>query len=422
MEDDNGLELSLSLTCCQLASKSKDIGDNSLDMRTEEGDRSSRLIDDFKHFLEGGTGKLESVTGSQRSEPSKPEERGLWISNDNKRPEVEEEKGPESINRRKFIFEEMNNQKKYGRESHNSDLQERSRQSHISLNTDDGSTAENEDVADSEVIGSTSRMVSRHENNGKKYIRGAAPCEAGNEVYSVFDTSAVDVSGQRAFTITPEKEFGAGKVPYNVTFPTQPVNILNMPHSISAKEHGGGPSVMPGNVSSMFGYSSVQLPILDKDNSRGLVSHPQQLHASYAGRFPSTTDKLNDGPSKISQVVQKPSEAPQYIGSALECNRSEGKQHVGDSGSKDESNKLPSELSSITPGIASDIKFGGCGSFPNLPWVSTKGPGPNGRTISGVTYRFSETQIKIVCACHGFHMFPEEFVWHASEEKSGPAA
>lgn len=81
---------------------------------------------------------------------------------------------------------------------------------------------------------------------------------------------------------------------------------------------------------------------------------------------------------------------------------------------------LPSEYPTIKPGIASELKFGGCGSSPNLPWVSTTAPGPNGRTISGVTYRYSPTQIKIVCACHGLHMSPEEFVRHAAEEPAKP--
>ncbi|KAI5417269.1 5-hydroxytryptamine receptor 2A, variant 2 [Lathyrus oleraceus] len=36
-------------------------------------------------------------------------------------------------------------------------------------------------------------------------------------------------------------------------------------------------------------------------------------------------------------------------------------------------------------GLAADVKFGGCGAYPNLPWVSTTNS--NRRTISGVTYR-----------------------------------
>lgn len=68
--------------------------------------------------------------------------------------------------------------------------------------------------------------------------------------------------------------------------------------------------------------------------------------------------------------------------------------------------------------LASNLKFGGCGSCPDLPWVSTTGPGPNGKTISGVTYQYDRNQRKIVCACHGSHMTEEEFVQHASADAS----
>lgn len=74
------------------------------------------------------------------------------------------------------------------------------------------------------------------------------------------------------------------------------------------------------------------------------------------------------------------------------------------------------DFPAIKPGIAADVEFGGCGSYPNLPWVSTTGPGPTGKTISGVTYRYNANQIKIVCACHGTHMSPEDFIRHASDE------
>lgn len=75
--------------------------------------------------------------------------------------------------------------------------------------------------------------------------------------------------------------------------------------------------------------------------------------------------------------------------------------------------RFPCESSAIKPGIAASLIFGGSGSCPDLPWVSATGPGPNGKTISGVTYKYSSNQVKIVCACHGTHMTPEEFVQHA---------
>lgn len=135
------------------------------------------------------------------------------------------------------------------------------------------------------------------------------------------------------------------------------------------------------------------------------------------------------------------SEATQYDGRTLERAKGDGKQPGPEEGSssqveedlkgsstnlkaKDASDRSTADgLSNnfsgiIKPGIAADLKFGGCGSYPNLPWVSTTGP--NGRKISGVTYKSSPSEIKIVCACHGSHMSPEEFVRHASEEHVNP--
>lgn len=65
------------------------------------------------------------------------------------------------------------------------------------------------------------------------------------------------------------------------------------------------------------------------------------------------------------------------------------------------------EASSLRPGVAPGVHFGGTGSPPELPWVTCNG------TISGVLYRVEKGQVRIVCACHGRHMTPAEFVQHA---------
>lgn len=146
----------------------------------------------------------------------------------------------------------------------------------------------------------------------------------------------------------------------------------------------------------------------------------------------------------VSSLVIPPnsSEATQYDGRTLERAKADGKQNGPEEGSssqveedargsstnlraKDASDRPTADgfslnFSAIKPGIAADLKFGGCGSYPNLPWVSTTSPGPNGKTISGVTYRYSTNEIRIVCACHGSHMSPEEFIRHASEEHDNP--
>ncbi|RVW38374.1 Ninja-family protein mc410 [Vitis vinifera] len=334
MEDENGLELSLGLSCVDPLSNQKQ-----LPKAAVEADASMNLNG-----------------------------RGLWAANNNRSPEVEEEKRPEL------------------------------------------------DVAESEVDVSTSRLASHPDDGSKRFVGAGGSSEVAKE----------------------------RNLAYCVPFPVQSVNI-NVPYSLHAKESNpvGAPGtsgyslpgmmqVMPpanneragiqpvntGNLPLMFGYSPVQLPMLDKNNSWGVASHSQQFHPPYAGKGPPNSDKHNDG-LKISQaavqaIPHNSPEASHYDGRALELTKGDGKQHP-----TEEAPLVKQKMiSAIRPGIAADMKFGGSGSHPNLPWVSTTGS--NGKTISGVTYRYSRDQIRIVCACHGSHMSPEEFVQHASEEHANP--
>lgn len=131
------------------------------------------------------------------------------------------------------------------------------------------------------------------------------------------------------------------------------------------------------------------------------------------------------------------SEAMPYEGRPLERIKGDGKQRVTEEGSSSQPEDVKGsstnlrgkdapeqpkgegstiDFSNIKPGLTADVKFGGSGSYPNLPWVSTTSS--NGRTISGVTYRYNTNQIRIVCACHGSHMTPEDFVRHANDEQA----
>ncbi|KAK0570381.1 hypothetical protein LWI29_000296 [Acer saccharum] len=495
MEDDNELELSLGLSCGGSSVKSKGKNGSSSDTKTEEGERGNKIVDDFRNFLHGATQKQDSSSGSKRSDPVKPQEnffndlskttadtdasmnlttRGLWVTNSSRSGEIEEEKRSEANNKRKMSFDEINNRKKPERESNPVELYDKAKTSHISITTEEGSTADNEDVAESEVEGSTSRLVSHHDDGSKRYIGVGGSSEVPKEVRG-FSDSVVDLQGQKRFNGSSENEFKVGNVTYGGPFSVQPVNIMNIPYTISVKESNssGVPStsghplpgmtqkmptasnersatqpVNPGNLPGpvMFGYSPVQLPTFDKDNSWGLVSQPQPFHPSYTGRLPPNSDKHNDGlkmhQAAMQVIARNASEATQFDGRTLDWAKGEGKQHATEEGSstqvaedgkvsgmnhrtKDASDRSTAEglsldLSAIKPGIAADLKFGGCGSYPNLPWVSTTGSGPNGRTISGVTYRYSANQIRIVCACHSSHMSPEEFVRHASDEHVNP--
>lgn len=49
-----------------------------------------------------------------------------------------------------------------------------------------------------------------------------------------------------------------------------------------------------------------------------------------------------------------------------------------------------------------------------MPCVSVKGDGPNGRSIKGFLYKYRKgEEVRIVCVCHGSFLTPAEFVKHA---------
>ncbi|KAH9603674.1 hypothetical protein KSS87_009250 [Heliosperma pusillum] len=48
-----------------------------------------------------------------------------------------------------------------------------------------------------------------------------------------------------------------------------------------------------------------------------------------------------------------------------------------------------------------------------MPCVSATGNGPDGKTISGFLYKYSKTEVSIVCVCHGASFTPSGFVEHA---------
>ncbi|PIN11684.1 hypothetical protein CDL12_15714 [Handroanthus impetiginosus] len=482
MEDEKGLDLSLALPCGGNSSSQKGKYGSSSDIKSDDADRGSKLINEFKNFLEGGSQQHPVTVGENfynnfakapvEVETSKNSNTGgIWLTNDSRSAEVEEEKTSSVGEKRKSLFTETSQQKKHERETNHPDLSDKTRASHISITTDEGSTAENEDVAESEVDGSTSRHASKHDDMSKRFASGVGLSRGQKESHAIGDSSGIDILGQKRFTISTEKEFNVMSmpVPYSASFPGQPVS-MSMPYSQPLKDSSPSgtpilssyplPSMMhaapatngerpvvqpmiPANFPLMFGYAPVQLPALDRDNSRGVISHPP----TYPGRNSVNTDSHNDSrklaQATVAVISNKSPESTPYDG-RVEHGKSYGKQQVGEEGSsshtegdgkgnntihqvKDASDQpraesIPSEYPAIRPGIAADLKFGGCGSYPNLPWVSTTGPGPNGRTISGVTYRFSPTQIRIVCACHGSHMSPDEFVRHAAEDNNTPDA
>ncbi|XP_071740731.1 ninja-family protein mc410-like [Rutidosis leptorrhynchoides] len=384
MEGDNRLDLSLSLPCGGPSSDVKCKTSGGSEVRVEEADRGSKLINDFKNFLDGSNHKEETIVGSQRSSQSKPDENifydlssgpanvdnaGLWTNK-------------EGVSKRKNVFDEMNNQKRHDRDVYLAGLHVKAtRTPHVSITTDEGSTAENEDVADSEAEGSTSKLAHHRDDPPKSVTASVGLSEGCNEV-RVSEPSGLDLQGHGKFTISSGKEYNVGHVSHGVLFSGQPANILNMPYSLSVNESNSIPVTQNNQV------------MASGSNNRSRTATPANVRNSYER-------------AKGDSIHAKEVSSTDTEGGSKGTN---GIDH-----SKEEA--FTPEYPAIKPGIAAELKFGGSGSSPNLPWVSTTGPGPNGKTISGVTYKYTGTQIQIVCACHGSHMSPEEFVQHASEKQ-----
>ncbi|KAK6941481.1 Tify domain binding domain [Dillenia turbinata] len=478
MED--GLELSLGLSVGGSSFKSKNRSSSSVDARLEEHEKDNKSKDDLRDFLSTGMQNQEAGSGSQKFNPVRPPEnffsnlskapvdveastnaegRGFWVGNGDRSVKIEEEKSNHTGNKRRVMSDDVDTQNKHGGGAFHVDISEKNppigiktstKTSHISITTEDGSTAENEDVAESEVDGSTSRLLLHHDDGVKWYNAGGSALEIQKENHVFSDSNAADLRGHKRLKMPTENEHKHGTVAYGGSYSTQPLNIVNVPYSLPIKDsnsvsstnpsgyslpgmiqpilpaNGEHPRTQPlnsGNLPLTFGYASLQLPSLDKELSSGLVSHPQQLPSSLIGRVTGVvtpnSDKPNDG-AVISQASMQVSShhAREEGSTSLAESDPKGKNMIFRT--KDALDQPTAEAysegSAIRPGIAADVRFGGCGSYPNLPWVSTTSPGPNGRTISGVTYRYSRDQIRIVCACHGAHMSPEEFVRHAGEE------
>ncbi|XP_022938067.1 ninja-family protein mc410-like [Cucurbita moschata] len=450
MENEDELELSLGLTLGGASVKLRSKLTSSSGANAEESDRGNKLVDDFKNFRHGDNPRQESDTGSFESNsiPSKDnffndlskvgmdgdssidlKRKGTWI--ESSYAEAEDENLPDISNKRKLLFVEMNGQKKRERESH-----EKGMASHIS-STEDGSTAEKGDVVESRPEGSTSRLASKHDDSYQQCI-GDSSLPKVSTMQKRFNSSSVGVPN--SIQVMNMHNVNTHGVPS--TMGHLQLGMQHVPPTING-DRSGPEHVNLRNLPLTAGVSPLPISAMDKDKPWGLVSHPQMIHRPFGGGAPSTS-------SAAEQVIGHFSfEGLLHGESATERTKDDSKQSAMEEGLSSSRAKhmkvsianvntkdilerpkaagVSLDIPAIKPGIGTDIEFGGCGSYPNLPWVSTTGAGPTGKTISGVTYRFNANQIKIVCACHGTHMSPEEFIRHANGENfsaqndNGPA-
>lgn len=267
MEDGNALDLTLSLPCGGPSAAGKGKTAASSEVRVEEADRGSKLIDDFKNFLDGSNHKEDPAVIAQRINQSKQEDNIFYDLS----------KGPNNVeggSKRKNVFDDINNQKRQERDAYLASLHIKPRTAHVAVITDEGSTAENEDVADSE-------------NNdvlkGSKEVRVSESAPTG-----------VDSQSQRTVTISSEKDFKRGHVSNGVPYSGQSANAKNLSYSFSIKESnsipGGQQPVIPANLPLMFGYTSAQAATVSAGNFASLKHYP-----SYFSRGTPNSNKQNDG-------------------------------------------------------------------------------------------------------------------------------
>ncbi|KAM7267503.1 hypothetical protein ACFE04_009669 [Oxalis oulophora] len=156
---------------------------------------------------------------------------------------------------------------------------------------------------------------------------------------------------------------------------------------------GGGGSGSPGSIGSQGSGSSV---VLDFE------------FQPFQGKNKGTEERC---PTTLRQSDQKP---PIRQGSIIRQGSliRQGSTVIDRTRSN---SKLLMENSSNKPTVTTkQAKEMGSKSLEDMPSVSTKGLGPNGKKIEGFLYRYKKgEEVRIVCVCHGSFLSPAEFVKHA---------
>ncbi|KAK8933613.1 hypothetical protein KSP39_PZI015940 [Platanthera zijinensis] len=450
MEDESGLELSLGLSWGGSSSKSK-VKEASSDPKgvenqeskgKQKSDQITQPQENFFTDLAKCSTPIEVCPNDARKNLSPFKRYQELLSNRS----IEADDERSGSNKRKLPVEEKNFQNKHENFVDYVDMHAAKkscvtpllRDSHVSNTTEDGSTGENEDVAESEAEGPQSWLASQREENTKcsdnlKFNGKSAVCES----------IGIASKGLReSCLLGKETNPEYGKTMRGIPLSAQPskvMNVSNPVHGTLPSSSGGlnpstsvmklvpianserpvAPTENANNMQLTFGYPSVQLPTLEAVSAWTFSSQPLHI-SSFSSRGQSTgvqnQEHFEDGVKRSQDLAIS---STKY---ALETAPSEEGKTKNYITKANEATKMPGiegfsrEMLAIRPGIAPNLRFGGCGSHPDLPWVSATGQGPNGKTISGVTYKYSENQIKVVCACHGTHMSPEEFARHADVE------
>lgn len=147
----------------------------------------------------------------------------------------------------------------------------------ISISTDDGSTGENEDVAESEAEGSNSWLVTQREDSAKGSV-----VNKGSDRKRSAAAAAVGFQGKRQPSFSGS-ESSSGKLLPGNPLSMQASNPVAVPYQVQAQVSGppaitNAPNfhtVTPVQVA--FGYPAVQLPTLETSSSWAFGAPPQAM-------------------------------------------------------------------------------------------------------------------------------------------------
>lgn len=340
MEDENGLELSLGLSLGGLSGKSK-ARDVPLEPKAEpQVEESSSKGGSqtpeapFVHYYQTNAENQEHSSKQRHSHAAPPfgnfwgQPRGSsdpaadgsnepmshqsqlpryqdgWISNNNGN--NSEEQKPVS-SKRKLLSEEISFQKKHHTAADQPDSFSKSsdggvKNTPISISTDDGSTGENEDVAESEAEGSNSWLVAQREDSAKGSV-----VNRGSDRKRSSDDAAVGFQGKRQPSFSGS-ESSSGKLVHGNPLSLQASNVVVMPYQVPGQvsappsitnasnfppvctvqlrpptNNGLAVQTMGGASQLAFGYPAVQLPTLETSSSWAFGAPPPAM-SSFTGK------------------------------------------------------------------------------------------------------------------------------------------
>ncbi|XP_021720100.1 ninja-family protein AFP2-like [Chenopodium quinoa] len=148
---------------------------------------------------------------------------------------------------------------------------------------------------------------------------------------------------------------------------------------------------------------SSQLELQINCSNQNLSKPP--LCSSYSNKIELVTGsrQLSKSPEKLNMTCQQ-NEARPNIDDTLSDGHNKTLQTTIPKEAKGEIGKPPKPV-----GLIDQQKL----LFSQMPCVSTTGNGPNGKTLTGFLYKYSKTEVSIICVCHGASFSPAGFVEHA---------